>query len=133
MTKGKENVEIIIDPRLGAASYQKAEGTSNIISDLADEDVHVYPAEALDIEQGLQAINSLLSFDQSKEVGFDNHSKLIISDKCGNTIHCCSNYQVDHGPKGATKDPVDCLRYVAIGNYRYFEDSELTSSGAGGY
>ena len=68
---------MIIDPRLGSASYQKAEGTSNIISDLADEDIFVNPADGLDIETGLQAINSFLAYDTSKPIGFDNHSKLI--------------------------------------------------------
>lgn len=133
MTKGLENVDMIIDPRLGSASYQKSEGTSNIISDLADEEIYVNPAEGLDIETGLQAINSLLAYDTSKPIGFDNHSKLIFSDKCGNTIHCCSNYQVEHGPKGVCKDGVDSLRYIAIGNYKYYEDHELVSTGAGGY
>ena len=133
MTKGLENVDMIIDPRLGSATYQKAEGTSNIISDLADEEIYVNPAEGLDIETGLQAINSLLAYDTSKPIGFDNHSKLIFSDKCGNTIHCCSNYQVEHGPKGVCKDGVDALRYAAIGNYKYYEDHELVSTGAGGY
>jgi hypothetical protein len=133
MTKGLDNVEMIIDPRLGSASYQKAEGTSNIISDLADEGIHAYPADGLDIETGLQSINSLLSYDSSEPIGFDNHSKLIFSDKCGNTIHCCSNYQIEHGHKGVCKDPVDCLRYVAIGNYQYYEDAELTVSESGGY
>ncbi len=133
MTKGLDNVEMIIDPRLGSASYQKAEGTSNIISDLADEDIFVYPADGLDIETGLQAINSLLSYDTSKPVGYENHSRLIFSDKCGNTIHCCSNYQLEHGHKGVCKDPVDCLRYVAIGNFQYYEDAEMTVSDTGGY
>ena len=133
MIKGKENVEIVIDPRLGAASYQKAEGTSNIISDLGDEEIFVYPAEGLDVETGLQAINSLLSYDTSKPMGFDNHPKLIFSDRCGNTIQCCMNYKVELGPKSIFKDPVDCLRYVAIGNYRYYEDSEKTVTNTGGY
>ena len=133
MIKGKEDVQIIIDPRLGAASYQKSEGTSNIISDLQDEDIFASPAEGLPIDDGLQAINSLLSYDKSKPIGFDNHSKLIFSDKCGNTIHCCMNYQVEHGPKGVCKDGVDALRYIAIGNYRFYEDEELIGSGTRGY
>ena len=54
MIKGKKDVEIIIDPRLGAASYQKSEGTSNIISDLQDEDIFASPAEGLPIDDGLQ-------------------------------------------------------------------------------
>ena len=35
--EGDRMVDRIIDPRLGAASYQKSEGSSNIIDDLADE------------------------------------------------------------------------------------------------
>ena len=133
MIEGKGDVEIIIDPRLGAASYQKSEGTSNIISDLMDEGIHAIPADGLPIDDGLQAINSLLSYDRNQPVGFDNHSKLIFSDRCGNTIFCCSNYQVEHGLKGVCKDPVDCLRMVAIGNYRYFEDHEFEGTGTRGY
>ena len=133
MTKGKGDVEIIIDPRMGAAQYSKSEGTSNIIADLQDEGINVYPAEALPIDDGLQAINSLLSYDKSKPIGFDNHPKLIFSDKCGNTVFCCSNYVVDHGAKGVCKDPVDALRYACIGNYRYYEDAELAATGTGGY
>ena len=133
MIDGKDDVEIIIDPRLGAASYQKSEGTSNIISDLIDEGIHAVPADGLPIDDGLQAINSLLSYDRTQPIGFDNHSKLIFSDRCGNTIFCCSNYQVEHGLKGVCKDPVDCLRMVAIGNFRYYEDNEFTISETGGY
>lgn len=130
---GERDCEIIIDPRLGAATYQKSEGTSNIISDLHDEGIHAYPAEGLPIEDGLMAINNLLSYDKSKPIGFDNHSKLIFSDKCQNTIFCCTNYKVEDGPKGVCKDPVDCLRMVAIGNYQYLEDHELMASKPGGY
>ena len=133
MIEGKENVEIIIDPRLGQASYLKSEGTSNILSDLAEHDIHAYPADGLDIETGLQAINSLLAYDTSKPIGFDNHPKLIFSDRCGNTIQCMMNYSVDLGAKSVFKDPTDCVRYVAVGNYKYYEESDFKVTGTGGY
>ena len=122
-----------MDPRLGAATYQKSVGTSNIIADLQDEGIHCYPAEGLSIDEGLQSINNLLSYDKTKPIGYENHSRLIFSDKCGNTIFCCMNYKVEDGLKGVCKDPVDCLRYIAIGNYQFFEDSKLSVSGTGGY
>jgi hypothetical protein len=130
---GDRDCDIIIDPRLGAATYQKSEGTSNIISDLHDEEIHCYPADGLPIDEGLQAINNLLSYDKTKPIGFENHSRLIFSDKCGNTIFCCMNYKVEDGPKGVCKDPVDCLRMAAVGNYQYYDDSEMSSTGSGGY
>jgi hypothetical protein len=130
---GSKDCEILIDPRLGSASYSKAEGTSNIIADLHDEGIQAYPADGLPIDDGLQAINNLLSYDKTKEIGFDNHSRLIFSDECGNTIYCCMNYKVEDGPKGVCKDPVDCLRYVAVGNFEYYDESELMPTQSGGY
>ena len=130
---GDDDCEIIIDPRMGAATYAKSEGTSNIINDLHDEGIHAIPADGLPIDDGLQAINSLLSYDTTKPLGYDNHPKLYFSDRCGNTLFCCSNYRLEDGPKAVTKDPVDCLRYIAIGNYKYYEESELLPTPSGGY
>ena len=129
----KDNVDIIMDPRLGSATYAKAEGTSNIIEDLQEEGINVYPAEGLPIEDGLQAINTLLSYDKGQPTDFNNHSKLIFSDQCGNTLFCCMNYTVDDGLKGVCKDPVDCLRYVAIGNYEYLDDMSMKPTNQGSY
>ena len=89
---GDSEVIRVIDPRLGAASYQKAEGSSNIIDDLSDEDIIVQPAEALDIETGLQAINNLLAWDREKEMGLDNHPKLMFSDEW-KLISCMQAYR----------------------------------------
>ena len=80
---------------MGAATYAKSEGTSNIINDLHDEGIHAIPADGLPIDDGLQAINSLLSYDTTKPLGYDNHPKLYFSDRCGNTLFCCSNYRLE--------------------------------------
>jgi hypothetical protein len=129
----KDGVEIIVDPRLGSATYSKAEGTSNIIEDLQEHGINAYPAEALPIEDGLQAINTLLSYDKEREIGLDNHSKLIFSEECGNTLFCCMNYVVEAGLKSPLKDPTDCLRYIAVGNYQYYEDADFETTGTGSY
>ena len=125
-------VDRIIDPRLGAASYQKSEGSSNIIDDLADEGLPVNPAEGLDIETGLQAINNLLAWDRTKEMGLENHPKLMISDECQNLVACMQEYQVGD-LKNPAKDMVDCVRYFAVGNFEYFDADELIATGGGGY
>lgn len=130
---GDRECDVIIDPRLGAASYQKSVGTSNIIADLHEHGVQCYPAEGLSIDEGLQSINNLLSYDRSKPVGFDNHPKLIFSDKVQNTLFCMMNYRVEDGPKGVCKDPVDCVRMIATGNYEYLDDESFEVSGTGGY
>ena len=130
--EGDRMVDRMIDPRLGAASYQKSEGSSNIIDDLADEGLPVNPAEGLDIETGLQAINNLLAWDRSREMGLDNHPKLMISDDCQNLIACMQEYQIGD-LKHAAKDMVDNVRYFAVGNFEYFDADELIATGGGGY
>ena len=130
---GDNMVTRIIDPRLGAASYQKSEGSSNIIDDLSDEDIIVEPAEALDIETGIQAINNLLAWDRSKPMDLDNKPRLMFSDECQNLISCMQSYQPGGSLKAPEKDFVDCVRYFAVGNFEYFDEEELIATGGGSY
>ena len=131
LEKGRDCLRII-DPRLGAASYQKAEGSSNIIDDLADEDVVVYPAEALDIDTGLQAINNLLAWNPSEPMGLENHPKLMFSSECQNLIACMQEYETGD-LKHPAKDLVDCCRYFAVGNYEHLDETSFVATGTGGY
>ena len=118
---------------MGSATYMKNEGTSNIVCDLQDNNINVYPAEAEHIDDGLQAINTLLSYNKEKPIDSFNHPKLFFSDQCGNTIFCMMNYRVEDGPKAPCKDPTDCIRYVAIGNYEYLEANDFRVTNTGGY
>jgi len=118
---------------LGAASYQKAEGSSNIISDLSDAGAPVYAAEALDVETGIQAINNLLSWNREEKMSLENKPRLMISDACQNLRACMQEYQPSEGAKAISKDFVDCVRYFAVGNYEHYEEAELVASGTGGY
>lgn len=132
MEGDRENVERIIDPRLGAASYQKAEGSSNIISDLSDAGAPVYAAEALDVETGIQAINNLLSWNREEKMSLENGPRLMFSDRCQNLRACMQEYAVGDA-KHPAKDFVDCVRYFAVGAYEHYEEAELVASGTGGY
>jgi hypothetical protein len=130
---GDNEVVRIIDPRLGAASYQKSEGSSNIIDDLTDEDIIVHPAEALDIETGLQAINNLLAWDRDKPMDLNNKPRLMFSDECQNLISCMQAYQPSAGLKCPSKDFVDNIRYFSIGNFEYHDEESFLPSGGGSY
>ena len=134
MEGSREGVERIIDPRLGTASYQKAEGASNIVDDLTyEEELEVYPAVALDVEAGVQAINSLLSWDATEEMDYSNRPRLMFSDDCQNTIVCMNEWIADGDMKSPSKDPVDCVRYLAVGNYQWYDESAMREVATGGY
>ena len=122
----------IIDPRLGAAQYSKAEGSSNIIDDLAEEDITVYPAEGLDIETGIQAINNLLAWKTTEPMSLENKPRLMLSSECQNLIACLQEYQTGD-LKHPAKDLVDCTRYFAVGNFEHYGEEEMRATGTGGY
>jgi hypothetical protein len=134
--EGEEEIfERLIDPRLGAAKYQAADGSSSIIEDLAEQDMVFVPAPGLEIEDGLQALLSKMSWDTSKAMDGINRPHFYISDECENIIHALSEYTGEGGLKEAWKDPIDVLRYAAIAGIDHVDSSEInvTTYGTGGY
>jgi len=113
--------ERIIDPRLGKAERQSLEGATTIISELDDADMTVIPAPGVEIENGLQLINNLLSYDDSRPISALNGPRLYISDRCQNLIYAMNEYTAKGGKEEATKDPIDCLRYLCESNCEYYE------------
>lgn len=123
---GEEIFERYIDPRMGAAERQSADGATTIISDLDDADMTVIPAPGVDVENGLQLINNLLSWNQEKPLDSVNAPRIYISDRCQNLIYAMSEYTSKGGATEATKDPVDALRYLAVSNIEHFDTKKLT-------
>ena len=133
LIKNCENDEAIyerfIDPRLGAAERQSADGATTIISELDDAGMTFIPAPGVEIENGLQLINGLLAYDDKKPLSALNSPKLYISDRCSNLIYAMQEYTAKGGKDEATKDPIDCLRYLCVSNCGYIETTEQPQSG----
>lgn len=124
--EGDEKIfERFIDPRLGAAEKQSADGAVTIISQLDDEDMTVIPAPGVDVDNGLQLIANKLSFDESKEISSVNAPHLFISEECSNFIFAMQEYTAKGGKDEATKDPIDALRYIAVSNPRFYDETDL--------
>ncbi len=126
--------ERIIDPRLGQTKYMKESGASSIIEDLADQDLIFLPAPALDIEDGLQALQTKMAYDRRKRRDSMNHPHFYISSECENTISALQLYTGEGGYEEAWKDPIDCLRYAAItGIYHIGDQKPRVITGKRGY
>lgn len=125
MEKEEKIFERFIDPRLGAAEKQSAEGAVTIISQLDDEDMTVHPAPGVDIDNGLQLISNKLAYDDTVPISSVNAPKLYISSNCENMIFAMQEYTAKGGREEATKDPVDCLRYLAVSNPRFYDEEEI--------
>lgn len=117
--------ERFIDPRLGAAEKQSADGAVTIISQLDDEGMTVVPAPGVDVDNGLQLISNQLAFDDGKPISSVNAPHLFISEECQNFIFAMQEYTAKGGKEEATKDPIDCLRYIAVSNPQFYDEADL--------
>lgn len=133
LEEGEEIFERLIDPRLGAAKYQTQNGASSIIEELADAGLTFVPAPGLDIEDGIQAIQTKMAYNVKQPVDGLNRPHLYISDRCDNLLLAIQEYTGEGGGDEATKDPIDCLRYAAIDGIRFIEPTRAHNPRRGGY
>jgi hypothetical protein len=134
--EGKEQIfERLIDPRMGATPRQVKEGSVTMIEQLDEGGLAFVPASGVEEDVGIAILQTLLSYNTSKPVDEANKPQLYISEGCENTIGCILNYTGTEGYKEAWKDGVDCLRYAAVSEIRYIDNSSVavTRKGKGGY
>ena len=125
-SEGTEEIyERYIDPRLGAAEKQSQDGATTIISDLDECDMTFIPAPGVEIENGLQLINNLLAYDDTKPIDSLNAPKLYISDRCQNLIFAMQEYTAQGGQKENCKDPIDVLRYLCCAGCDFIEETKV--------
>ena len=122
---GHDIFERIIDPRLGAAQVQGRDGATSIITELDDAGMTMIPSPGLHIDHGLMLINSALKYDQSKPLSSVNRPKLRISDRCQQLIFALKNHTNQGGKDEATKDPIDCLRYLLMTGADFVDPGEM--------
>lgn len=131
-----EEIEVrYIDPRAGATQSIGRDGGVSLIDMLNDEPnpMDFVPAAGIKQEQGISMINDLLSYDNSKPVGYDNSPNLFISSECQNLIYCMKEWTGQDKENGATKDPIDCLRYLVVMKPEYTGSDSFKPIGGGSY
>lgn len=132
---GEEINERYIDPRAGGTKAVTEDGGVTLIDMLDDGEnpMHFVPSAGIKIEQGVALINDGFAYDTTQELSPLNKPKLYISERCQNLIYCLKEWTGLDGEKGATKDPVDCLRYLMTMNPIYMDDSTMKGFGGGSY
>lgn len=124
-----------IDPRAGGSKAVTEDGGITLIDMLAsgENPMDFEPAAGIRIEQGVAIINDLLSYDYNQPITPLNKPKLTISENCQNLIYCLETWTGLDGEKGASKDPIDCLRYLVTSDIDYLDKNVLKSVGGGSY
>ena len=123
----EEILERYIDPRAGATQAVGRDGGTSVIEllDGGDEPLYFAPSAGVAIEQGVAMINDLLSYDINEPLSPLNQPKLFVTDNCKNLIYCLKEWTGADGDKGATKDPIDCLRYLVVMQPEHFNQNSF--------
>jgi hypothetical protein len=117
--EGKGHPEAIMerwmDSRYGnAASTATAkECATTLIEECCDVGLYFQATPGDQIDEGVTLINNLFSFDDRQPLSVLNEPRLFISETCANTIFAVKTWTGADGRHGATKDPIDLLRYMA--------------------
>jgi len=108
-----EREEIVarwMDSRFGNTPNLKNDAATTMIEECALLDLPFAPAPLDPIEEGVSLINSLLDFDPDS----GKEPKLFISSECKAVIFSLKVWTGKDEKLGACKDPVDCVRWMAI-------------------
>ncbi|NDB81797.1 MAG: hypothetical protein EB127_03475 [Alphaproteobacteria bacterium] len=132
---GEDVTERYIDPRAGASQLITNEGGTSLIEllDSGKNPMTFTPSSGIKIDQGIAIINDWLYYNQSEPLSIVNKPKLYISEKCQNLIYSMREWTGGDGDKGASKDPIDALRYVAVMNPSYEDENSYKPIGGGSY
>lgn len=132
---GEEIAERYIDPRAAGSPVINKEGGTTLLQLLDEEPCAMYftPAAGLRLEEGISIINDWFAYDQNQEISAINQPKLFISEECHNLMWCLREWTGLDNEKGASKDPIDALRYIAVMQPDYGGSDSYKAIGGGSY
>ena len=124
-----------IDPRAGATQAAGQDGGTSLIELLADgeDGMEMTPAAGVRVEEGVALINDWLAWDREQPLSMLNEPGLYVSSDCQNLIYAMREWTGQDGDKGATKDPIDVLRYLAVMSPEHNEKGAFAAVGGGNY
>jgi hypothetical protein len=93
------------------------------------------PAPGLDIEDGIQALQSKMAYNKKISIDGVNRPHLYVSNRCQNIIQAFQEYTAEGGPDEAWKDGIDVCRYAAIAGIYFVEENKyaVEKNKTGGY
>jgi hypothetical protein len=129
-----EVAERWMDSRYGNTPTMTHEGVRTLIeqcSERIDMDFRATSGQA--IVEGVTVINDWLSYNEEQPVDALNSPRLYISERCQNLIYALKTWTGADGKKGATKDWIDILRYIALSGVGYEDPAMLRARPGGTY
>lgn len=108
-----------LDSRFASNPKLENDRPSTLLTDFEKLGLFFEPTPGDDISEGVQKIIDALDYNEKQPVDFFNKPKLLISSDCPNLIFALQTWTGKDGNKGATKDPIDLLRYYLLDDLGY--------------
>jgi len=134
--------ERYIDSRFASEAKMENDRPTTLLTDFEEIGLFFQPTVGGDaresINEGVQKINDALDYDEEKPVDYFNRPKLYISSECVNLIFAFSTWtgMTEEGKTnmtGATKDPIDVVRYYFLAGCDYVGPGDFEAVGGGHY
>lgn len=122
---GEEIEGRLIDPRGGGMGVPGMEEGTSIVEMMIEEQrdregavtgpsLEFIPAPTMRrVDQGVELINTWLDYNPEAPLNALNAPRFYVWEGCRNLIYSLREWTGVDGDKGASKDPIDCLRYAA--------------------
>ena len=104
-----------------------------MLENFAGLGIYFEPTPGDEINEGVQSINDWLAWDTLKPRDALNCPTLYLAKSCKNTLFALETWTNSEKGKGATKDPIDNLRYAALAGLGYIPPEAYASAPGGSY
>lgn len=135
--------ERYIDPRAGkTAIIGMKDRNLSLIDMLAMPDdgdseqktsLNFLAASGAHIDESCALVNNLFAYNMDEPLSVLNEPKLYVSERCKNLIYSLNTWTYEDGDKGASKDPIDALRYLILMDPVYIDGPGLQVYEGGSY
>ena len=132
LEEGEPIFQRLIDPRAGRAKSMDGREILDELK-LGEDGLWFDQASGAKIDEGVTLINDMLYYDHHKPMLDDNKPKMFVSDACKNLIYSLREWTGADKEHGASKDPIDCCRYVIQEENLLVSTDMVGSKGGGAY
>lgn len=122
-----------LDSRFASTPHVEDDRPTTLLENYVDLGLYYDLTPGDDISEGIQLINDRLSYDATKPIDALNCPRLFVARSCKNTIFALNTWRNAEKNRGATKDPIDNLRYFVLQGVEYIAPENYASDGGGHY
>lgn len=103
-----------MDSRYGNSTTVAKERATTLIEECSEIGFDFLATPGQGVDEGIDMINDWLHYDTRRPIDGTNQPRLYIAESCKNTIYALQEWTGADGKTGATKDPIDLLRYFVL-------------------